>query len=64
MTTILCDILSDLHVESMNDFNWEGQPTSPFCIVAGDVARDRTILKSVLTHLGQCYQQVFYIDGN
>ena len=64
MTTILCDIISDIHVESMDDFNWEGQPTSPFCIIAGDVARDRGILKSVLTHLGKCYQQVFYIDGN
>lgn len=64
MTSILCDLISDLHVEDVNEFNWELQPTSPFCIVAGDIARDRNVLKHTLAHLGQCYQQVFYIDGN
>lgn len=58
------DLISDLHVEDWSNFNWDGQPTSPYCIVAGDVSRDRNKLKTTLSHLGQCYQQVFYIDGN
>ena len=58
------DLISDLHVETWNDFDWTGQATSPYCVVAGDVCRDRSVLKDVLTHLGQCYAAVFYIDGN
>jgi hypothetical protein len=63
--TLAFDLISDLHIETWANFDWEGQPTSPYCIVAGDVCRDRTILKETLTHLGQCYRGgVFYIDGN
>jgi hypothetical protein len=59
------DIISDLHNESWDSFDWTGQPTSPYCIVAGDVCRDREVLVDVLTHLGQIYKGgVFYIDGN
>jgi predicted phosphodiesterase len=59
------DLISDLHVETWPNFDWSGQATSPCCIVAGDVARDRTILVETLTHLGQCYPGgVFYVDGN
>jgi len=58
------DLISDLHIETWEDFDWTGQPTSPYCIVAGDVCRDRDVLVNVLTHLGQCYAGVFYIDGN
>lgn len=58
------DLISDLHVETWPTFDWTYQATAPFCVVAGDVARDREILKQTLTHLGQCYQAVFYIDGN
>jgi predicted phosphodiesterase len=59
------DLISDLHVETWPDFNWEDQATSPYCIVAGDVARDRTVLLDSLKHLGKCYPGgVFYIDGN
>jgi predicted phosphohydrolase len=58
------DLISDLHVESWDDFDWAGQATSQICIVAGDVARDHTALKQTLTHLGRCYQAVLYIDGN
>ena len=38
--------------------------TSPYCIVAGDVSRNRLDLVRTLRHLGQCYRAVFYIDGN
>jgi predicted phosphohydrolase len=59
------DLISDLHVESWPDtFDWTLKATSPWCVVAGDVARERENLIKVLTHLGQCYQAVFYIDGN
>jgi predicted phosphodiesterase len=58
------DLISDLHVETWDHFDWFGQATSPVCVVAGDVAQDRTTLLKTLQHLGKCYQAVFYIDGN
>jgi len=58
------DLISDLHIETWGDFDWEGQATSPVCVVAGDIARDRDIVTRTLRHLGKCYQAVFYIDGN
>lgn len=58
------DLISDLHAETWGEFDWDGKPTSPIAIVAGDIARDRIKLVEVLTHLGECYQAVFYIDGN
>jgi UDP-2,3-diacylglucosamine pyrophosphatase LpxH len=62
--TFSFDLISDLHVENWNLFNWEGQPTSPYCVIAGDVSRDRTLLTNTLKHLSQYYAGVFYIDGN
>lgn len=63
--SIAFDLISDLHIETWaNDFDWTGQATSPYCIVAGDIARDRQLVIQTLRHLGQCYQAVFYIDGN
>lgn len=58
------DLISDLHIETWQDFDWTGQATSPFCVVAGDIARDREIVYETLEHLSSCYQAVFYIDGN
>jgi predicted phosphohydrolase len=58
------DLISDLHVETWDHFDWTDQATSPICIVAGDVCKNRATLLKVLKHLGQCYQAVFYIDGN
>ena len=43
------DLISDLHVETWNEFDWSGQATSPYCVVAGDVARDRSLLIDALT---------------
>lgn len=62
--TFSFDLISDLHVETWPDFDWSGQATSPYCVVAGDVSRDRDLLASTLKHLGECYAGVFYIDGN
>lgn len=58
------DLISDLHIETWNDFNWEDQATSPYCVVAGDVAKDRMTVLKTLAHLSKSYQAVFYIDGN
>lgn len=62
--TFVFDLISDLHIDSWGDFSWESQATSPVCIVAGDIGRNRPDVLKVLHHLGQCYQAVFYIDGN
>lgn len=62
--TFAFDLISDLHIETWDSFDWSGQATAPYCVIAGDVARDRAVLKETLKHLGQCYQGVFYIDGN
>lgn len=58
------DLISDLHVETWQDFDWTNRATSPFCVVAGDVAKDHESLRCTLQHLSRCYQAVFYIDGN
>lgn len=62
--TFAFDLISDLHVESWPNFDWTDQPTAPYCVVAGDVSRDRKILLETLNHLGKIYLKVFYIDGN
>jgi predicted phosphodiesterase len=58
------DLISDLHVDTWGNFNWDHQPTSTICVVSGDVARDRQLLLKTLRHLGNVYQAVFYVDGN
>lgn len=59
------DLISDIHLESWKEpFDWAGRATSPYCVVAGDLARDRSNIISALAHLGQCYKAVFYVDGN
>jgi len=59
------DLISDLHVETWDEpFEWTGMGTSMIAVVAGDVSRDRDIVRSTLAHLGKCYKAVIYIDGN
>jgi predicted phosphohydrolase len=63
--TFAFDLISDLHVETWEDqFDWSGQATSLFCVVAGDIAKDKYKVVQVLKNLGKCYQAVLYIDGN
>jgi predicted phosphodiesterase len=62
--TFAFDLISDLHVESWDQFDWTDQPTSLYCVVAGDVGRDPDRVAKALDHLGKCYAGVFYIDGN
>ena len=49
--TVSFDLISDLHVETWDSFDWTGQATSPYCVVAGDVARNRDRLLEALEHL-------------
>lgn len=58
------DLISDLHVETWDQFDWSHRATSPVCVLAGDIGRDRDTVTRTLRHLGRCYQAVFYIDGN
>ena len=58
------DLISDLHRETWPNFDWTGQPTAQYCIVAGDIARDRALVVDTLNHLSEVYTGVFYIDGN
>ena len=58
------DLISDLHVQPEDDFDWNGQQTALYCVVAGDVASDRDTLMKTLRHLASCYMGVLYIDGN
>lgn len=65
MTKFAFDLISDLHVETWDKpFDWTDQPTAPYCVVAGDISRDKDVVVETLTHLGQQYVAVFYIDGN
>jgi len=46
------DLISDLHVDTWDtQFDWSGQPTSPHCVVIGDVCENRNLLYSTLEHL-------------
>lgn len=57
------DLISDLHVDQWQSFDWTNQATSPVCVVAGNAAMGHKATVDVLRHLSQCYQAVFYIDG-
>lgn len=61
--TIGFDVISDLNLKEGEIFDWEGMPTSLFCIVAGNVSSDLKTVMRVLYHLSSQYQGVFYIDG-
>lgn len=61
---IAFDLISDLHAETWPNFDWSGAATSPFCLVAGDIARDHDVVSDVLSELSQRYLEVLYIDGN
>ena len=65
MMGLTFDLISDLHVDSWHEeFDWTGRATSPHALVLGDIAQDRDLLVHALTNLAQCYQAVFYVDGN
>ena len=62
MSQLGFDLINDLNI--IYDLDWEGQPTSLSCVVAGNISQDRNVLLETLKHLSQCYKTVFYIDGH
>lgn len=62
-STIAVDVISDLNLSSIDEFDWEGKPTSLFCVVAGGLSTDIAVIDKVLEHLSQHYRGVLYIDG-
>jgi hypothetical protein len=57
------DIISDLHLDNADAFDWENKPTALFCVIPGGVSSDLQVLDSVLEKLSRVYRGVFYIDG-
>lgn len=57
------DLISDLNLGKSDNFDWTGKQTSLFCVVAGNVSHDLSIVKQTLEHLSNLYRGVFYIDG-
>lgn len=57
------DIISDLNLSENSNFDWEGKPTSLYCVVAGNISNDLHVLYKTIKHLSTLYQGVFYIDG-
>lgn len=57
------DLISDLNLNNISEFNWENKATSLYCVVAGNISTDLTIVAFVLNHLSKFYQGVFYTPG-
>lgn len=62
-TNLSVDIISDLNLSKIEDFNWENKCTSLFCVIPGNISSDLVIVKEVLFRLSKLYRGVFYIDG-
>lgn len=63
--TLHFDLISDLHVDTWDEsFSWEGKATSLYAVVAGDISRDRSDIRSVLYELSLHYKIVLFVDGN
>lgn len=62
--TFAFDLISDLHVETWDPLDWDYRATAPYCVIAGDIGRDRDQVVKTLTHLNDHYAGIFYIDGN
>lgn len=58
------DLISDLNLTHADELNWEGKPTSLFCVIAGGLSSDLTVIKNSLDHLSSYYRGIMYIDGS
>jgi len=58
------DLISDLYLTTMENFSWDNKPTSLYCIIAGNISADRTILFEFLSNISGYYNAVFFIDGD
>lgn len=57
------DVIGDLFLSPDDEFNWEGKPTSLYCIVTGNISSDMDKLEQTLTHLSSCYKGIFFVSG-
>lgn len=57
------DLISDLHLDPEDSFNWEGKATSLYLIVAGNISSDLRTIYQTLAHLSKFYQGIFYVPG-
>jgi hypothetical protein len=57
------DLISDLYLDTLEGFTWEDKATSLFCIIAGNISSDHSLLFEFLEYMGQFYDGVFFIDG-
>lgn len=57
------DIISDLNLTAEDSFSWDGKATSLYCIIPGNISKDKSVVQATLTHLSKVYHGVFYIDG-
>lgn len=58
------DLISNLNLTQNDKFNWDGKPTSLFCLIPGNISSDLKVVHKTLTHLSTLYQGIFYIDGS
>jgi len=63
MVEIGFDVISDLNLEPNDSFNWEGKPTSLYCLLSGNISSNVLTVGQTLIHLSKLYQGVFYIPG-
>ena len=64
MTKVSFDLISDLNLGELDEFNWNEKRTSLHCIVAGSISRNPRVIRRVLSTLSTQYWKVFYIDGS
>lgn len=57
------DLISDLHLDPEDVFNWEGKATSLYCVIAGNISYDLRTVYQTLSHLSKFYQGIFYVPG-
>jgi len=54
------DVISDLNLSENDNFDWEGKPTSLYCVLAGNISSDLTVLYKTVNILVN-YTRVFSI---
>lgn len=57
------DVIGDLHLTEGSPFDYDGKQTSLYCIVTGNISKNKVLLFKTLKHLSEIYQGVFFIDS-
>lgn len=57
------DLISDLHLTTIENFEWDNKASSLFCIVAGNISKDIRLTAEALEIIAKHYRGVFFIDG-